>query len=316
MVSREEIYAVVREAIHRGLLRFSPPHDELLSQRIADRFSQLCPGLKPEHILVVDARSRQSGRHLAMAAAELTFTLIRSLGVRQSTVHLGIGGGRLEGLLARFLGFILRSAADDLRPLVVHALNAGLFDDHIGREPVSFARFLGHPSAPVAFEHLFAVPMFDPVKFGPLQRLPGVAARLESAQAIDVVVASIESGDDEHAGLRQFIGRHTQMQRLPRGAALRAESGRQWSGTVQCIPFSEKGPVVLDGGLRPFALLGLSDLLKLSHEDAKHVVLMAGQCPTCRKTPAAALALLLKNPSLKVWTHLAIDHATASELLA
>ena len=47
----------------------------------------------------------------------------------------------------------------------------------------------------------------------------------------------------------------------------------------------------------------------------KEVILMARQCGVCGRARAGALHALLSNPSLKVFSRLVVDAATARELL-
>ena len=66
---------------------------------------------------------------------------------------------------------------------------------------------------------------------------------------------------------------------------------------------------------RPVTVFELEDLVKLAEMRTKEVILMARQCAICGRTRAEALRPLLTNPSLKVFSTLILDAATARELL-
>jgi hypothetical protein len=61
----------------------------------------------------------------------------------------------------------------------------------------------------------------------------------------------------------------------------------------------------------------LEDLVERAKDRSKEVILMARQCGLCDHPPARARALraLLSNPSLRVFSRLVLDQATATELL-
>ena len=69
------------------------------------------------------------------------------------------------------------------------------------------------------------------------------------------------------------------------------------------------------GDLRAVTLYKLEDLVRIAGQKNKHVILIARQCGMCERTRAEALRPLLTNPSLKVFSTLVMDAATARELL-
>src|ERR1035437_2604823 len=66
---------------------------------------------------------------------------------------------------------------------------------------------------------------------------------------------------------------------------------------------------------RRLIVFALKDLVDLALKPDKEVILMARQCGLCARAHAAALSALLSNPSLKVFSRLVLDRATATELL-
>ena len=55
--------------------------------------------------------------------------------------------------------------------------------------------------------------------------------------------------------------------------------------------------------------------MRIAGQKNKHVILIARQCGMCERTRAEALRPLLTNPSLKVFSTLVMDAATAREIL-
>jgi DNA-binding transcriptional regulator LsrR (DeoR family) len=87
-------------------------------------------------------------------------------------------------------------------------------------------------------------------------------------------------------------------------------------GNVQYRPYTAKGPVEeKPDDLRAVTLYELDDLMRISGQKNKHVILMARQCGICKRNRAEALHPLLTNPNLKVFSTLVMDAATARDLL-
>ena len=91
---------------------------------------------------------------------------------------------------------------------------------------------------------------------------------------------------------------------------------RGWLGNVQYRPFTAKGPAPeAPQELRAVTVFELKDLVDLAANPEKEVILMARQCGVCARAHAGALSALLSNPSLKVFSRLVLDAATARGLL-
>jgi hypothetical protein len=88
-----------------------------------------------------------------------------------------------------------------------------------------------------------------------------------------------------------------------------------WVGDVQYRPYSPRGPIESDAQIRAVALFELRELVAHARQPDKHVVLVAGPCPTCGNLRSDALRPLLEQPKLKVWTHLVTDVNSARALL-
>lgn len=87
-------------------------------------------------------------------------------------------------------------------------------------------------------------------------------------------------------------------------------------GNVQYRPFSEDGPVrEKKQELRAVTLFELDELVTMSKEKDRYVILLARQCGLCKKNRARVLRCLLGRDDLAVFTHLVMDLETADELL-
>jgi hypothetical protein len=105
---------------------------------------------------------------------------------------------------------------------------------------------------------------------------------------------------------------------ITKGGVLPPQSARagfrhQWLGNVQYRPFTADGPVhEAPGELRAVTL---EDLIERAKRRPREVIPMARQCGLCGRPRARALRALLDNPSLRVFSRLVLDRATAEELL-
>ena len=100
------------------------------------------------------------------------------------------------------------------------------------------------------------------------------------------------------------------------GQNLDALRRRGWLGNVQYRPFTADGPArEAPRDLRAVTVFELKDLVELADKRSKAVILMARQCGICARAHADALRALLRNPTLKVFSSLILDAATAKELL-
>lgn len=141
-----------------------------------------------------------------------------------------------------------------------------------------------------------------------VKRQPGVRESFARAREVDIVVTSLASAQDKHGALKRFLEFGT-----PEQVTDLIKLG--WVGDVQYLPFSSTAAVALRKGVRAVTLLELSDLRTMAASKGKHVVLVAGPCGECARTKSDALRPLMREPALRVWSHLVTDAKTAVELL-
>jgi len=89
-----------------------------------------------------------------------------------------------------------------------------------------------------------------------------------------------------------------------------------WKGDVQYRPFSEKGPIMVNSGIRALTIFEIADIVDLASRPDKRVILVCGPSGQSQESKAYALKCLLEQPSLRVWTHVVTDVTTARQVLA
>jgi DNA-binding transcriptional regulator LsrR (DeoR family) len=297
-MTREKVYELIREARRRDYFYLSPPQHVALRQRLEKRFG---PGFH-----VVNAGSLD---HLAAAAAQVVADLIEELRkAGREEVHLGLGAGMTSMLVARHLAARLR-AAEHLPRLAFHALTSGFHVKRPHTAPVSFFGFFEAVPTEIAYVGLFAPAVVRARDYASVRELPGVKESFGVAGQIDIVLTSLGSPSHGHGDFYEFM-------RMGSREGFQALRRAGWIGDVQYRAYSAKGPLTLDTKVRAVALFELAELVRLAKRPGKHVVLVAGPCSVCGKPRSDAVRALLEEPSLKVWTHLVTDVATARELLA
>ena len=155
---------------------------------------------------------------------------------------------------------------------------------------------------------LFAETLVRVGAFKALASHTGVKEAFAAKDDIDLVVTAMGDFHDPHDLLSIFLE--------DSGQDLDALRQRGWLANVQYRPFTANGPArERPRDLRAVTVFELEDLVKLAEMRTKEVILMARQCAICGRTRAEALRPLLTNPTLKVFSTLILDAATARELL-
>jgi DNA-binding transcriptional regulator LsrR (DeoR family) len=301
---RENIYPLLREARKRGYLSILPPPDGYLQQRICDRFD-----LEKERVEVLRVRGDTARDYVANAAAERIVQLIHEVGEAKDRVRIGLGGGGTIMRVARALAPRLRSEGA-LPKLGLHALSSGFDVANPWTAPVSFLAYFDQAAPDIEYVGLFASAVVEVEEYEHVKTLPGVEESFRKASQIDIVVTSLASASDKHGELNRF------MNLGERGNGNVKELKKYgWVGDVSYRPYSKTGPITTASGIRAVSLFELEDLVELTHKPNKHVLLVAAPCGTCNEPKAEALRPLLKESSLRLWSHLLMDLTTAQDLL-
>lgn len=305
-ISREDLYAVLGEARERGLLALTPnPQDELRNKLIG---AYELPPESRERLRVVATESPLPD-HVARHAALIIVDLLRELGRKKERVHLGLGAGWTTRVVAYHLARLLRDQRSDLPLLTLHAISSGYAVNHAATAPVVFFGFFEGLIQKLESVGLFGPPWVPVRSYDETIRRAGVKEAFDQKREIDIVVTSLASAADEHGDLLKYVsgGASTETGRLLKKA--------KWLGDVQHRPFNAHGPIVEERGNRAVTLFELSELAGLARRSDKAVVLVSPPCGGCGYTRARALVPLLRNPALKLWSHLVTDLQTARELL-
>ena len=304
-ITREQIYPYINVAIEKGFLSLQAPPCYVLNQRINDLYRVQGVGDNP--ITVVNAIESTALDHVAQEAASLALALIKSLGAIKETVHIGLGAGFTTLRIATYLAALFR-AEKELPRLVLHALSTGFRVDQPRTAPVAFFSLFEPLGFDITYVGLFAPAVVATQHYPSVQQEPGVAESFKARGAIDLILTSLASANDNHGALNQFLATHandvTPLER------------EGWIGDVQYRPYSHRGPISHEADIRAVTLFDLPELVTLAQTPNKYVVVVAGPCAECKQTRTDALVPLLERRELKVWTHLVLDFQTADELVA
>lgn len=320
--SREEIYPIIRQAIDRGFLRLTPTRATGLLKPLGEKFPSM-----PADTRILDVKQANDGKErspqavidsLAEEAADVVVRMIRTVADAKArggdgqegvnpAVHIGLGAGGTTQGVAEALARRLASERH-LPPLVLHALSSGFDIDRPFDAPIAFFSYFTQINHPVEFVGLFCPAIVEWDDYDRVKGLQGIRQSIERASEIDIVVTSLAQAADDHGLLNTFLN-------IPGGRRPElAEAGHV--GDVLMQPFSAKGPITVNTGIRAVTLFDLDGLVKMARARDKHVVLLAGPCVRCGVSKSEALRPLLQVPELRVCNHLITDFATAEGLLA
>jgi len=302
-ITRERVYPIIQEGMRRGFLVLRPPRNELLAQRIADRYKA-----KLGNVQVLNVQGPGALEQVASAGAELTLSLIKELGSRKDEVHVGLGSGNTLMMVARQLGRLLKSE-NDLPDLVFHALTSGFSVREPISAPVAMFSFFNEAATNVGYVGLFSEAVVRTGEYEGVVRLPGVRESFDEKDNINIIITSHASSNNESGQLYQFMKQYS-------SSGFDALKMEGWVGDVLFRPYSESKPILIDSGIRAVTLFEISELIEICKKGGKYIVLISGpssRSATC-STKSDALRPLLSQ-DLRVWTHLVTDAGTAIEVL-
>lgn len=320
-ITRERIYPLFWEAARRKFLFLQPPRERYLAERIAELYRLEGNSEGPESIQVVNARGPGSLAHVAAAGADVVLALIKQVGQQKreggagdTSVHIGLGGGATAMMVASRLASRIRSDFECPK-LVLHALTAGGFlVDQPTEAPVTHFSYFHDLLQEPEYVGLFSATVVPTGQYAQVIANPGVRESFARADEIDIVITSFASADDPHGLLKKYLQHLVEKGELDRKALTDMEASG-WVGDVQFRPYSAEGPIDHICPVRTVTLFEPSALVERVKRPGKYVVLLAGHCHECGRTKTAALIPLLRQPALRLWTHLVTDLKTAHELV-
>jgi len=314
-LTRERIYPLFWEAARRNFLLLKPPREEYLAQQIVRRYQLGEYEEFKDRLQVINVRGEESPKHVCHVGADLVLTLVDRLARKgKKRVHIGLGAGYSTMWVAQRLA---QRVYSDLKcpDLVLHALTSGGFlVDQPYKAPITYFSYFNGALPKVDYVSLFSETVVSDDEYERVRRNPGVQKSFALAQEIDIVFTSFASATDEDGMLGQFLDIMIREGALP-AEALDKLKQAGWIGDVQFRPYSEEGAITRECPVRVVTLFELADLVRLANTPDKYVVLVAGPCGQCGRLKDDALRPLLKNTSLRMWTHLVTDVDTASALL-
>lgn len=314
-VTREQVYALIARGIDRGLVRLCPTRAMEMERWLVRRYcaNDLANPWMQACVLNVQKPARE---YLAGNAAELALSLIKDLGSKKESVHVGLGAGFMTECFARHLAQMLAlESPRDLPHLVFHALTSGFKPREPSMAPVCFfSHFMALKNLSTSYIGLFSEPLVPIRNYETVKLQLGVKDAFDNKHEIDIAVTSLSSRKDEHGLFMNIL----QLQKHAREHLERLD----WQGDVQWRPYSEKEALtdahIEDKDmLRAVTLFELEDFARLAQSKDKYVILIAGPCevPGCNVTKIQALKPLMTQPSLRVFNRLVTDAGTAQELM-
>jgi len=310
-LSREMVVARLSDALESELIRLQPATNNVLAADLEGRFH-----CEPGSIRVAECPHKESNAGISYCAAEWAVELIAEIsrGTGNEETWLGLGPGSATRDFAQRLAQLLKEKATPPKLNLV-AISAGCPPDHPQYSSISFFNLF--PAGVVNKQLGFFAETFMKTKdFERMKRESryGTREAFEIKNDVRLVVTSM-GNKCPHSLFRVF---HEQSS----GAVGQAGTGTKWwnscIGDCQYRPFGMDGPIQ-EGpdDLRAVTLFELEELRELAKQRYRHVLLIARPCWHCPpgNTRADALYPLLANQKLRIWSRLALDAATARELI-
>jgi hypothetical protein len=303
-LTREAIYPLIGEAVRRGFIKLVPP----VNQQLADNVRARYPSLQSCVLSVVETAGPHDNLKASAVAAELALTHLGDIlkAKREPVVGLGLGPGRATLDFCRAFGRLLAGCPEAVKLRLV-AISAGCPANAPEYASISFFNLF--PTHLIeGTVGLFAETLLPRKDFEEVKQRAGVKEAFAARDSIDLIVTSMGDVQDDDDLLSMFLRQS--------GRDLDGLRAAGWVGNVQYRPYSATGPVKeKPGDLRAVTLFELEDLVRIASQKNKHVILIARQCGICGRTRAEALQPLLTIPTLKVFSTLVLDAATARDLL-
>lgn len=300
-MSREEPYQVLSWAASNRWIRFTPPHEHALREKIRAHSGWL-RDVDVVHTAVYD--------DVAYRGALMLLEMVKEHHrppLPKDEVHIGFAGGHAMRKVARCFSQLLCYPNDDMpAKLVFHAMAAGFNVFDPTTDPNAFfTYFVGDPAIAVetGLVGLHAPGVVTSRQFGRLRATAGIKESYECADEVDIVVTSGSLW--EHSMLRQYFENSEKSLRVLEEAGC--------LGDMLWQPLGPDGPIAVKTDIRAMTLLELEDLPGLI-ERGKHVLLILGPCGLCNapKTPILE-AVLRAQPHLI--THVVVDSRAAREVV-
>ncbi len=335
--NREQIYPVLAEGVRRNFLRLVPPEDAALVEAFREEFGGYWPPQRPRPIQVVNPGTPARVEHLAAVGAETLLREVKRIHKHKLrerrekiaaqkaedahtskaqasgdlVIRIGVGAGITTAVFAKEFAAVLRSDREQRPDIVLKAISPPFSTRDQQTSPQKFFELFGGVRG-VSCEAFNAPSYVLTNGYAAFIESPDVRDAFAEKMKMDIVATLFGSRACGHSDLTQFMQGHA----TEDSAGVAALEAADWTGDVHRQPYSPQGPIAFRTKFRPVALYGLDDLVMLSADPSKAVILIAGPCPACGETREDALLPLLENERLLIWSHLVVDAATAEKCLA
>jgi DNA-binding transcriptional regulator LsrR (DeoR family) len=300
-LNRESIYPLIRKAISRKWIRYTPPLAVSMGSKLSDRYDWLI-GAKIVHTSKFE--------DIARYGAETLMHLLRIMHHQgKNEVHIGLSGGHAMRKVADHFAQILKCAEGNIPSrLVLHALVAGFDVFEPVTDPNTFFT-LFHSGEPFGVEYkyvgLHTPPVVKTVEYKTLKGVQGIKESYDEAANIDIIVTSATNWNDEHSTFRKYMSKSP--------ACYDILEKQDCVGDLLWLPLGIKEPISLTTDIRAMTLFELDQLSELRNQ-GKHILLVLGPCAHCNRTKSEILSAVL-NQKKKLITHLVADSRSVREVL-
>ena len=309
---REQPYEMLKYAVDQGWIKFSPPLEHSLAEKLRDR-RDLLEGVDVVHTSVPEDVAYRGAKMLVELVRQVAGEKGKRRG-KKTAVHIGLAAGGTIRQVAKSLADLLREQPAGLpSELVFHAIVTGMQLRDPTTDPSSFFIYLSDPRLPVKirFVSLHGPAMPDEQLIEELKnRSFGIKDAFDEKDKIDIIVTSGSSWKDEkHSMLKALMEKHD-------------ETGLQTLLDEGCVadmcwrPLRDDRPSETKTKHRALTLYDLSDFAKLIKKDGKRVLLVLGPCVRdgCGKPKGDVLKTIMSiQPPLI--SHLVVDTRTARQAL-
>jgi DNA-binding transcriptional regulator LsrR (DeoR family) len=301
VISREEVYRLIRVAAAKGWIQFHPEPRYRLERALKAR----APWLQDVAVVATSVYDGVSQR-----GAEMLLELLQQHYPGAEVVHIGFSGGTALRALARRFAELLRLPALHLpKRICFHALVAGFDVEEPTTDPNGFFTYFVEDVAmevETSFVALYSPAIADDEAQDQLRRLSGFEDSHARARDIDVIVTSTTSWADDHSVLRHHMEKAgDSAERLERAGCV---------GDLLWQPIGPDGPLRVKTQMRAMTILELDEVSQRV-EERKHVLLVAGPCARCHRPKSDVVDAIL-GQERRLITHLVLDSPCARAMLA
>jgi DNA-binding transcriptional regulator LsrR (DeoR family) len=301
LISREEVYRLIRIAASKGWIQFHPEPRYGLERGLKQR----APWLQEVSVVPTAVYEGVSQR-----GAQMLLEMLQQHYRGVDVVHIGFSGGTALRAMAQRFAELLRLPALHLpKRICFHALVTGFDVEEPTTDPNGFfTYFVKDASMEVdtSFVALHSQAIADDESQNKLRRLSGIEESYARARDIDVIVTSTTSWQDSHSVLRHHM-------ELAGDSAERLQNAG-CIGDLLWQPIGSQGPLRVKTRLRAMTILQLDDVADRV-EEGRQVLLVAGPCARCHRPKSDVVNAILQQER-KLVTHLVVDSPCARAMLA